>query len=373
MTEFLFQEIPRVILKAMNEYSLISRLLLKWYAANARDLPWRNTHDPYAIWVSEIMLQQTQVDRVTHYYTRFLKKFPTVLDLAQIDWEDMLPYWRGLGFYSRGKNMLKTAKMVAQEYEGKFPEDLSELQKLPGVGPYTAAAIYSFAFHQPEPALDTNLLRVFQRIFGCTEKGVSPRAKALFAAAGKEAPLLNHTLMDLGSSLCKGRKVICKECPLAKNCHFLQSGKKEKWEQSLLQNKAGKVVKSKKIPMEVAVACIHQNGKYLICKRPPEKGGMWEFPGGKREKGEDWRHCLKREIHEELGVEISARPHFFEETWEEGDYFWRLRFARCQILSGMPKLTEHTQMEWVFPQDIMKYNFPKANRKAVDRLKKMKN
>jgi A/G-specific adenine glycosylase len=344
-----------------------------WYQKNARDLPWRKTSDPYKIWVSEIMLQQTQVSRVIEYYTRFLGKFPKVEDLAQVEWEEMLPYWRGLGFYSRGKNMLKTAKIVTEKYNGVFPNDKKELQKLPGIGPYTAAAILSFAYKKAVPALDTNLLRVFQRYFGCTEKGVEPRANALFLADKTHAEILNHALMDLGSSICMGRKVLCEECPLQKKCHFANSGQREKWEQSLLQTKAGKIIKSKKIPMEVAVACIHKDGKYLICKRPVEKGGAWEFPGGKREKGEDWRHCLKREIMEELGVEISARPHFFEEVWEEGDYFWRLRFARCQILHGEITLHEHTEKKWISAKELSTLtHFPKANRNAVQQLKKFR-
>lgn len=370
------------------DFQKMSAILAHWYAEHARDLPWRKTNDPYAIWVSEIMLQQTQVSRVVEYYTRFLERFPKVEALAQGEWEEVLPYWRGLGFYSRGKNMLKTAKKIVEKYNGIFPQNEKELQKLPGIGPYTAAAICSFAYKKAIPALDTNLIRVFQRYFGCTEKGVEPRAKALFLAAdsfGKNksssifpsqergGSFLNHALMDLGASICTSRKVKCEMCPLQEQCHFTNSGQKEKWEKMLLKTKAGKIVTSKKIPMEVAVACIHHNGKYLVCKRPAEKGGLWEFPGGKREKGEDWRHCLKREIMEELGVEISARPYFFEEVWEEGDYFWRLRFARCQILHGNITLREHADAKWVNAAELlMMKDFPKANKNAVFRLMKMK-
>jgi A/G-specific adenine glycosylase len=355
----------------MKRHQNIAHEILNWYAKNARDLPWRKTEDPYNIWVSEVMLQQTQVSRVIDYYARFLNKFPTVHHLAKAEWDDFLPVWRGLGFYSRGKNMLRTGKIVAEKYAGVFPQSKKELESLPGIGPYTASAILSFAHKKPEPAIDTNLLRVFQRVFGCTEKGVLPRSKELFLSV-KDGHRLNHAIMDIGSQICKGRKVLCEQCPLQAECHFLQSGKKEEWEQSLVAGKIGVQKKSNKIPMEVAAACIHKNGKYLIAKRPKEKGGNWEFPGGKREKGEDWRHCLKREIHEELGVEISARPHFFEETWEEGDYFWRLRFSRCQILKGEPKAHEHAQLKWVKPEELLEYDFPVANRNALEQLMKMK-
>ncbi len=353
----------------MKEYTKITKAILHWYEKNARDLPWRHTHNPYKIWVSEIMLQQTQVSRVIVYYKRFLEKFPNIGTLAQAQWEDFLPVWRGLGFYSRGKNMLKTAKIIVQEHDGEFP---TALESLPGIGPYTAAAMKSFAYGQSEPAIDTNLERIFQRYFGCSKKGVIPRAKALFSTNKKEAPSMNHALMDLGSEICKSRKVNCKQCPLHEDCYFLHSEQKEKWQQSLISGRIGKKVISKKIPMEVAVACIQKNGKYLIAKRRKEKGGNWEFPGGKREKGEDWRHCIKREVQEELGVEISARPHFFEETWEEGDYFWRLRFSRCQILSGQITLHEHTQIQWVLPSEFKKYSLPEANKKAITKLMKMK-
>jgi A/G-specific adenine glycosylase len=356
----------------VKKHRKIVEQILEWYAANARDLPWRNTKDPYKIWASEIMLQQTQVSRVIDYYKNLLGHYPSVNDLAKAEWDDFLPIWRGLGFYSRGRNMLKTAKIIAEDYNGEFPQSLTELQKLPGVGPYTAAAIMSFAFDQPVAAIDTNLERVIQRVFGCTKQSIDPRAKALFAVDQEKGAALNHALMDLGSALCKGRKVYCERCPLQNECHFLQSGTKQEWEQGLLNIKAGKIIKSKKPAIEVAAACIHKNGKYLICQKPVEKGGGWEFPGGKREKGEDWRHCLKREIDEELKIEISARPHFYEATWEDAQYFWRIRFARCQILKGEPVLTEHQKLLWVPVEQLGEYNFPAANAKAIERLKKFK-
>jgi A/G-specific adenine glycosylase len=318
------------------------------------------------------MLQQTQASRVEEYYHRFLQVFPTIQVLAESEWNDLLPVWRGLGFYSRGKNMLKTAKIVCKEYNGVFPKNISQLQKLPGIGPYTAAAIMSFSYHMPLPAIDTNLEKVLQRVFGCTKKGVPPRANALFTSVHEKGYLLNNALMDIGAEICKGRSVHCKKCPLQQECHFFHSGKKQEWEKKLSSSRKGKKVPQKKILMEVAVACIHKKGKYLIAKRPPEKGGKWEFPGGKREKGEDWRHCLKREISEELGIEISARPHFFEKTWEEGDYWWCLRFSRCQILHGEPKKREHDNLKWISPEEFDTYNFPKANTKAIHILKNMR-
>lgn len=354
----------------MPDHTSIASHIQTWYQTHQRDLPWRKTRDPYRIWVSEIMLQQTQVSRVKDYYKRFLEKFPTVTQLAHATWDQFLPYWQGLGFYSRGRNMLKTAQIIVEKYNSIFPTDRSELQSLPGIAQYTSAAILSFAHEHTLPALDTNLRRVLQRVYGCTEKGVEPRANALFEQAvhnSIKSSTINHALMDLGATICKSRKVQCHQCPLQTHCHFLQSGKKEQWESTLL-SAPKKRIRSQKIPMEVAVACIHQNGKYLIAQRKKDKGSAWEFPGGKREKGEDWRHCLQREIREELGIEISVRPHFFEEVWEEKQYFWRLRFSRCQILKGTPKLTEHQQLKWVTPSELTQYDFPTANQKALQKL-----
>lgn len=318
------------------------------------------------------MLQQTQVGRVIDYYHRFLERFPTVFVLAAADWEDLLPYWRGLGFYSRGKNMLRAARLIVDQYHGDFPDDLHQLQALPGVGSYTAAAIVSFAFHKPIPAIDTNLERVLTRVFGCTKKGAMARAEALFSHYPAQGATLNHALMDIGSAVCTSRRVDCAICPLHSECHFYTSGKKDQWEQTLVGSGGVRKIRSAKIAMEVAVACIHRNGKYLIAKRQPTKGGKWEFPGGKRERGEDWRHALKREIREELGIEISARPHFFEKTWEEGDYLWRLRFARCQILEGEPIAHEHAELRWVTPDRLNEYDFPVANREAISALQKIR-
>ncbi|QQS59103.1 A/G-specific adenine glycosylase [Candidatus Peregrinibacteria bacterium] len=353
-------------------FEYILSAILPWYKKNARLLPWRETRDPYYIWVSEIMLQQTQVSRVLDYYRRFLERFPTPESLAEAEWEDLLPVWQGLGYYSRGKNLLKTARILVRQYDGVFPKTSSELQKFPGIGSYTSAAIMSFAFGKPEPALDTNLLRIFQRFFGCTEKGVVSRAKALYERAGKNAPLLNHAFMDLGSEICGSRRAECKACPLQKKCHFYTSGKKEEWENTQISLSAGKKISVKKTAIEVAAACIRRDGKYLIARRPLEKGGNWEFPGGKREKGEDWRHAVKREILEELGINISVRPHFFEETWEEKEFFWRLRFFRCQILSGEPFPHEHDELLWISPEEFSKYNFPSANAKGIARLREMR-
>ncbi len=326
------------------------------------DLPWRRTRDPYRIWVSEIFLQQTQVSRVIFFYERFLQRFPTLFDLAQSDWENFLPFFRGLGFYSRGRNMLKAAKIIHEKYNGIFPRDFAELQTLPGIGKYTAAAILSFAFDEKIPAIDTNLERVFSRFFGISQKSVPQKSTEIFQKS-QNSTFLNHAIMDLGREICTARRAYCDQCPLAEKCDFLQSGKETEYQ----KGKIGTISLQKNL-LEVAIACIRKNEKYLIGKCSEQKGEKWEFIGGKRNTGEDWRHAVKREVWEEIGVEVSVRPYFFEEI-SQGK---RLRFFRCQILRGEPKATEHQELQWISANDFEKYDFPQTNLAAIERLKKMR-
>ncbi|MCB0355225.1 MAG: A/G-specific adenine glycosylase, partial [Bdellovibrionales bacterium] len=298
--------------------------LLRWYRSCGESLPWRKTRDPYRIWISEIMLQQTQVNRVVPYYERFLERFPTLSKLASASWRQVLPYWRGLGYYRRGENLLRAAKILRSDFGGEIPRERVQLLSLPGIGEYTASAILSFAFGRSEPALDTNLYRIIQRYSGCLREGVSPRAQALFRSRGRSSALLNYAFMDLGRLVCLARNPRCGECPLKSSCHYRKN------HSSSLPQKATKRTLRRTSSLQVidvGVACIYENGNYLFGKRKRAKGGLWEFPGGKREKGESIRHCLKREIQEELGVEVSVRPHFLVEEFVDGEFLFRLHFC----------------------------------------------
>ena len=313
--------------------------LRAWYRRHARDLPWRETRDPYAIWVSEIMLQQTQVDRVIDYYDRFLKKFPSVEALARARWSSVLPAWRGLGYYHRARNMLETARLIVKQHGSVFPADIAQLQELPGIGTYTANAIASFAFGHAVAAIDTNLRRVLVRTFG--KDSIEPETKLLFQSAKRAAPLLNHALMDIGATVCRARSTDCPKCPLLPFCKTKGIG--------AVVTRTKRVAPTKRSSpqpevIDVGAACIIRDGSVLIAKRPR---GDWEFPGGKRELGEDIRACLKREIQEELGIEVAVRPPFYKELTEHKGIYYRIHFCRCQILQGEPKRTEHSRLRWV--------------------------
>lgn len=210
-----------------------AKILISWYMDNKRDLPWRESSDPYPIWLSEIMLQQTRVDQGLPYYNRFIAAFPTVFDLADAPLEMVLKLWQGLGYYSRARNLHQTATYVAEELDGVFPGDYKGLKELKGVGDYTASAVASFCFGEPVPVVDGNVYRVLSRYFGI-ETAINSGAgqKEFKALAGelldKEQPaLFNQGLMEFGALHCKPRKPLCGNCPFRDSCLALKEGRAE--------------------------------------------------------------------------------------------------------------------------------------------------
>jgi A/G-specific adenine glycosylase len=214
-------------LRAMN----LSDELVRWYLKNKRQLPWRDTTDAYVIWLSEIILQQTRVEQGMPYFYRFLEKYPDVRAFAAADEDEILKLWQGLGYYSRGRNMLKTARQVLALYDGKFPEGYSQLIKLKGIGEYTAAAISSFAANEAKAVVDGNVYRVLARYFGIEEPINSPKGKKLFQELANE--LLNHehpglhnqAMMEFGAMLCKPKSPDCGICPVRQECYAFNNGK----------------------------------------------------------------------------------------------------------------------------------------------------
>ena len=201
-----------------------TRKLLRWYGQHARDLPWRRTRDPYRVIVSEFMLQQTQVSRVSEFYPRFLKRFPTVYDLAKAKPKAVREAWDGLGYYARASNLHALARVVSKTMNGKLPDDTEKLDDLPGVGRYTAGAVACFAYEQSVPAVDTNVKRVLERVFlkgeGRREKDVWVLAKRLVPKDGKRAWRFNQALMELGALVCVARKPRCPVCPVRNECRY---------------------------------------------------------------------------------------------------------------------------------------------------------
>jgi len=198
-----------------------TRKLLRWYGQHARDLPWRRTRDPYRVIVSEFMLQQTQVSRVSEFYPRFLKRFPTIEKLARAKPKAVRDAWEGLGYYARASNLHALSRVVSKTMGGNLPNTPSELDELPGVGRYTAGAVACFAYEKPVPAVDTNVKRVLKRVFlgeGRGEKDVWALAQRLVPKNGKRAWRFNQALMELGALVCTARSPRCPKCPVNSNC-----------------------------------------------------------------------------------------------------------------------------------------------------------
>lgn len=346
----------------------LRRALLAWYREEARDLPWRRTTDPYRVWVSEILLQQTRVDQGLPYYERFLVEFPDVAALASADEQRVLKLWEGLGYYTRARNLHKAAQHLMEKHEGKLPEQAELLQMLPGVGRYTAGAIASICFGERVPVLDGNVKRVLARLYKIEESIDDPATeKQLWALAtdlvpAKEPGDFNQAMMELGARICTPRKPRCAECPVAAHCSAYQAGVQE----DLPVRNQKKAVPHK----EIVVAAIAQDGAYLVGRRPAEGllGGLWEFPGGKVEPGESHQQALARECREELGIEVSVGGMVACVNHAYTHFKVTLNIYRCKVQSGKPKPGIHTELKWLRPEEFPEYAFPKANHKFLGLL-----
>ncbi len=347
----------------------IRRKLLEWYHEEKRELPWRQTRDPYAIWVSEVMLQQTQTVKVLEYYSRFLERFPDVTSLARAESDEVLKLWEGLGYYARARNLHKAAKYIVEHLDGHVPETCDELRKIPGIGAYTAAAVASIVHGEHCAVVDGNVVRVLSRLFAYAENPRSAQAKAYFQQRADEllAPEnpgdFNQAVMELGATVCTPRKPKCLLCPLQEAC----SARHTLDDPSVLPIKQ----KQKEKPhYHVAVGLIWDEGELFIDKRPDNGmlGGMWEFPGGKIEAGENAREAVKREIREELDIEVEVGD-FFMEVKHAYTHFRITMYAyHCLYLGGEPALDAAEDWRWVRPAELRFYPFAAASKKIIDKL-----
>lgn len=349
--------------------SLFTERLLHWYGKHARDLPWRGRADPYAIWVAEVMLQQTQVETVIPYYQRWMQRFPTIADLARADLQEVLALWEGLGYYSRARNLHRAARLIMEEFAGELPADLKALRQLPGVGRYTAGAIASIAFGQDEAVLDGNIRRVLARVFDISLPARSPEAeRRLWELAVEHLPRdraadYNQALMDLGATLCKPRAPQCTSCPLADICRAYLLGIQE---QRPVPRARGKVPH-----YTVTAAVIQRDGKVLIARRAEGGllGGLWEFPGGKLQPGENLASCLQREIQEELGVQVLVgRPlGVYRHTYTH--FRVTLHAFYCTLdETQQPCNLEHEAIRWVACGELVNYPMGKIDRQIAHSL-----
>lgn len=342
--------------------------LLTWYENYGRDLPWRRSRDPYAIWISEIMLQQTQVKTVIPYYQRWLKKFPDVQSLANAEQQPVLKAWEGLGYYARARNLHKAAKQVVEQHQGQFPQQFEQVIALPGIGRTTAGGILSAAFNQPVAILDGNVKRVLARLIALP----TPPKKALDSLWALSEQVLdptqphafNQALMDLGATLCSRTKPNCLQCPWQLHCQAYRHNRQSE----LPMTETRGPLPHKRI----GVAVIYDNeGRILIDRRKQEGllGGLWEFPGGKIEPNETVEDCVRREIKEELGIEITVQDRLITIDHAYTHFKVTLNVFNCSHVSGEPQTIECDEVKWVTLDEIDEYPFPKANGQIIEAIK----
>lgn len=349
--------------------SPLATQVLAWYAENARPLPWRGRSSPYAVWISEVMLQQTRVETVVPYYLRWMERFPDVVTLANATEEEVLRYWEGLGYYARARNLWRAAQKLQQEYQGQLPQDRAALRQLPGIGDYTAAAIASIAFGRDEATLDGNIRRVLARLIASQTPLRTPQSdRELLQFARTHLPSgqageFNQAMMDLGATICAPRQPRCEICPLSAHCQAFQLG---------LQNEIPLTKPKKVLPHYVVTAAvIIQNGQFLLAQRPQRGllGGMWEFPGGKCLENESLEACLKREIREELNLGIEVEQAFGVYRHAYTHYRVTLHAFLCSIPNGnQPSSMEGQALRWVQRQELDHFPMGKIDRQIARQI-----
>ncbi|MFN2187658.1 MAG: A/G-specific adenine glycosylase [Candidatus Promineifilaceae bacterium] len=355
----------------MKEFPL-SDALLKWWDAERSVWPWRESQDPYAVWVAEVMLQQTQLSTVLPYYLKWMDLFPDVEKLSRATEREVLKAWEGLGYYSRARNLHKAARMVVNDFEGQLPHSAQELQMLPGIGPYTAGAVASIAFSEPAAAVDGNVMRVLSRLYDMTQSIDTASVKNQFWSIARELlPVerpgdFNQALMELGQKICAPSEVLCDRCPLSDRCLAFARGTQLK-----------RPVRKKRAAgphHQVAAGIIcRDDGRFLIAKRPNDGllGGLWEFPGGKPEAGESLETALAREIREELAIDIDVKDRLAIVEHAYSHFRITLHAFRAYLIDGTPQDIEVADHAWVTLLDLDHYPFSGADRKIIDYLESL--
>lgn len=342
---------------------------MAWYRGNQRPLPWRETGNPYHIWVSEVMLQQTQVNTVIGYYRKFLDRFPTVETLAAADQQVVLKCWEGLGYYARARNLHRAARIVADQQGGRVPEDYAIFRQLPGVGDYIAAAVLSIAFNQPFAVVDGNVKRVLARLM-CIDTPVNTSgAKKVFQTLATtmldthRPETFNQAVMELGALVCKPNAPDCDACPLPADCQAFRSNTADTYP---LRKKTAPTPTRR-----IAVGVVCRDDKLLITRRADDGllGGLWEFPGGKVKTGEKTANACAREIREETGLVVEAYDLLAHVKHAYTHFKINMDVFVCRYVSGSVALNGPVGHRWITVDEIEQYPFPKANHKFIPILK----
>lgn len=337
--------------------------LIRWFEAEQRDLPWRKDSDPYKVWVSEIMLQQTRVDTVIPYYNRFLEKFPTIESFAEADEESVLKIWEGLGYYSRARNLHSAIKEVVAAYGGKVPDQKEEILKLKGVGPYTAGAVLSIAYGKPEPAVDGNVMRVLSRILLITEDIAVPAARKTFEEGARtlmfepNPSYFNQALMELGALVCTPTSPSCLLCPVQKHCSAFEKG---------VQDELPVKTRKKNTRHDKLAAIVLQNekGEFLIRKRPAEGllANLWEFPSLKMQPVLEPHETLQDFLMTEYSIDVEVAPVSFTTVDHVFTHLkWTIHAFHGKVAGA--RLEENERVRFVTEKEMNELAFPVSHQK----------
>lgn len=335
--------------------------LLDWYFENQRKLPWRENHNPYRIWLSEIMLQQTQVKTVIDYFNRFIEKYPRVQDMASANEHDVLKLWEGLGYYSRARRLIPCAQMVVESFDGEFPKNMKDMLRLPGVGHYTAGAILSIAYNEKVPAVDGNVMRVYSRFFNMDHDISDPKSRISFEnkvmeTLPEDRRHFNQALMELGATICTPKSPKCESCPIHKNCHGLKS--------DVVNLRPVKTKKIKKTIHQMVVCKIHYKDEMMIVKRPDEGllAGLWGFPIYPKEGSQE--DTISYGLKDEFGILqfdfsiIKEAKHVFTHlTWE-------MTLLEVYIQEKIEVILP--EMKWIREEALIDFPLPTAFKKLLD-------
>ena len=343
--------------------------LLVWFERHQREMPWRDTDDPYRIWVSEVMLQQTQVKKVVDYYERFIARFPSVRDLAAAPLQDVLKVWEGLGYYARARNLHKAAQVIVNTLDGAIPLDYATFRKLPGVGDYSAAAVQSIAFNAPYAAVDGNIKRVLARLFLMDAPINDAKSAKVFqqqadALLDRDAPgLFNQAVMELGAMVCRPQSPTCLVCPVNAFCEAFDT---------MRQDEFPKRRASKPTPEHhLAVGVIYNSaGEVLITQRQLDGllGGLWEFPGGEIAEGEAAEDACVRNIAEVVNLSVTNVRYLTRVRHAFTHFKIVVAVFRCDYTAGEVVLNGPRDAKWVTVAALRDYPLPRATHKFLGEL-----
>ncbi|MDJ0765702.1 MAG: A/G-specific adenine glycosylase [Myxococcota bacterium] len=344
------------------------RQLLTWYGDHHRRLPWRETRDPYAIWISEVMLQQTQVATAIAYYKRFLARFPDVQSLAEAPLQEVLKHWEGLGYYARARNLHRAARVMLDSLGGIVPNSPEAFQRLPGVGPYICAAVQSIAFGHPLPVVDGNVKRVVARLFLLDQPANTSATHSSFLTAATELlqtdrpGTFNQAMMELGAIICTPQAPQCHVCPVATACQ----AQSEQMVQAY-----PKRMPRRRIPTHhLVTGVVFKKDRVLITKRNPEGllGGLWEFPGGQIEPEESPKMACCRQIRDTVGLDVHIRRHLTQVKHAYTHFKIVMDVYICAHASGRVRLQGPVDFEWVCLRHLSRFPFSRAYTKFISLL-----